>query len=40
LLSGGRVVIKIMDIGAFCTIERVTGDTTIGEGTKLTIRFM
>ena len=37
LLSGGRVVIKDnVDIGASCTIDRgVTGDTTIGEGTKL-----
>jgi UDP-3-O-[3-hydroxymyristoyl] glucosamine N-acyltransferase len=37
LLSGGRVVIKDrVDIGALCTIDRgVTGDTTIGEGTKL-----
>jgi len=37
LKSGGRVVIKDnVDIGALCTIDRgVTGDTTIGEGTKL-----
>ena len=37
LLSGGRVVIKDhVDIGSNCTIDRgVTGDTTIGEGTKL-----
>jgi UDP-3-O-[3-hydroxymyristoyl] glucosamine N-acyltransferase len=37
LLSGGRVVIKDnVDIGASCTIDRgVTGDTTIGEGSKL-----
>ena len=37
LLSGGRVVIKDnVDIGASCSIDRgVTGDTTIGEGTKL-----
>lgn len=37
LLSGGRVVIKDnVDIGALCTIDKgVTGDTTIGEGTKL-----
>ncbi|MBC7607460.1 MAG: UDP-3-O-(3-hydroxymyristoyl)glucosamine N-acyltransferase [Burkholderiales bacterium] len=37
LLSGGRVVIKDhVDIGALCTIDRgVTGDTTIGEGTKI-----
>ena len=37
LQSGGRVVIKDhVDIGALCTIDRgVTGDTTIGEGSKL-----
>ena len=37
LLSGGRVVIKDnVDIGANCTIDKgVTGDTTIGKGTKL-----
>lgn len=37
LLSGGRVVIgDYVDIGASCTIDKgVTGDTTIGEGTKL-----
>jgi UDP-3-O-[3-hydroxymyristoyl] glucosamine N-acyltransferase len=37
LLSGGRVVIKDnVDIGALCTIDRgVTGDTTIGYGSKL-----
>jgi len=37
LLSGGRVVIEnYVDIGALCTIDKgVTGDTTIGEGTKL-----
>ncbi len=37
LLSCGRVVIKDnVDIGAACTIDKgVTGDTTIGEGTKL-----
>jgi len=37
LLSSGRVVIKDhVDIGANCTIDKgVTGDTTIGEGTKL-----
>jgi UDP-3-O-[3-hydroxymyristoyl] glucosamine N-acyltransferase len=42
LLSGGRVVLKDnVDLGASCTIDKgVTGDTTIGEGTKLTIRFM
>ncbi|WP_179345046.1 UDP-3-O-(3-hydroxymyristoyl)glucosamine N-acyltransferase [Winogradskyella ursingii] len=37
LKSGGRVIIKNhVDIGALCTIDRgVTGDTTIGEGSKL-----
>lgn len=37
LLSSGRVVIKDhVDIGANCTIDKgVTGDTTIGEGSKL-----
>lgn len=37
LISGGRVVLKDnVDLGASCTIDRgVTGDTTIGEGTKL-----
>jgi UDP-3-O-[3-hydroxymyristoyl] glucosamine N-acyltransferase len=37
LLSCGRVVIKNnVEIGANCTIDRgVSGDTTIGEGTKL-----
>lgn len=37
LLSGGRVVLKDnVDIGALCTIDRgVTGDTTIGFGSKL-----
>ncbi len=37
LISGGRVVIKDnVSIGALCTIDKgVTGDTTIGEGTKL-----
>lgn len=37
LLSGGRVIIENnVGIGALCTIDRgVTGDTTIGEGTKL-----
>ncbi|CAM3942557.1 UDP-3-O-(3-hydroxymyristoyl)glucosamine N-acyltransferase [Flavobacterium antarcticum] len=37
LLSGGRVVIHDnVGIGALCTIDKgVTGDTTIGEGTKL-----
>ena len=36
-LSSGRVIIKNnVDIGASCTIDRgVTGDTTIGEGSKL-----
>ena len=37
LLSGGRVVIKDnVGIGALCTVDKgVTGDTTIGEGTKI-----
>lgn len=37
LLSGGRVIIEDnVDIGALCTIDKgVTGDTTIGEGSKL-----
>ena len=37
LLSGGRVVIgNKVDIGACCTIDKgVTGDTTIGDGSKL-----
>jgi UDP-3-O-[3-hydroxymyristoyl] glucosamine N-acyltransferase len=37
LLSCGRVVIKDnVGIGALCTIDKgVTGDTTVGEGTKL-----
>ncbi len=37
LKSGGRVIIKDnVHIGAACTIDRgVTGDTTIGEGSKL-----
>ncbi|WP_411895071.1 UDP-3-O-(3-hydroxymyristoyl)glucosamine N-acyltransferase [Winogradskyella sp. A2] len=37
LISGGRVIIEDnVDIGALCTIDRgVTGDTTIGEGSKL-----
>ena len=37
LISVGRVVIKDkVGIGALCTIDKgVTGDTTIGEGTKL-----
>ena len=37
LISCGRVVIKDnVDIGASCTIDKgVTGDTTIGKGTKL-----
>jgi UDP-3-O-[3-hydroxymyristoyl] glucosamine N-acyltransferase len=37
LKSGGRVVLKDrVEIGALCTIDRgVTGDTTIGEGSKL-----
>lgn len=37
LISGGRVVLENnVDIGASCTIDRgVTGDTTIGAGTKI-----
>lgn len=37
LLSGGRVIIEDnVNIGALCSIDRgVTGDTTIGEGSKL-----
>ncbi len=37
LLSGGRVVLKDdVDLGASCTIDKgVTGDTTIGRGTKI-----
>lgn len=37
LISGGRVVIgNNVGIGALCTIDKgVTGDTTIGDGTKL-----
>jgi UDP-3-O-[3-hydroxymyristoyl] glucosamine N-acyltransferase len=37
LLSGGRVVIEDnVDIGALCTIDKgVTGDTRIGEGSKI-----
>jgi len=37
LKSGGRVIIEDnVDIGALCTIDRgVTGDTTIGAGSKL-----
>ena len=37
LLSGGRVIIEDnVGIGALCTIDRgVTGDTTIGAGTKI-----
>lgn len=37
LISGGRVVIQDnVGIGALCTIDKgVTGDTTIGEGTKI-----
>jgi UDP-3-O-[3-hydroxymyristoyl] glucosamine N-acyltransferase len=37
LISCGRVVIQNnVDIGALCTIDKgVTGDTTIGEGTKI-----
>ncbi len=37
LVSGGRVIISDdVDLGASCTIDRgVTGDTTIGKGTKI-----
>jgi UDP-3-O-[3-hydroxymyristoyl] glucosamine N-acyltransferase len=37
LLSGGRVILENnVGIGALCTIDKgVTGDTTIGEGTKI-----
>ena len=37
LISGGRVVIEDnVDLGASCTIDKgVTGDTTIGAGTKI-----
>ena len=37
LISGGRVIIKDnVHIGASCTIDKgVTGDTTIGDGTKI-----
>ncbi len=37
LISGGRVIIENnVGIGALCTIDKgVTGDTTIGEGTKI-----
>lgn len=37
LISGGRVVLKDnVDIGANCTIDKgVSGDTTIGKGTKI-----
>jgi UDP-3-O-[3-hydroxymyristoyl] glucosamine N-acyltransferase len=37
LISGGRVVLKDhVDLGASCTIDRgVTGDTIIGQGTKI-----
>lgn len=37
LISGGKVVIQDnVGIGALCTIDKgVTGDTTIGEGTKI-----
>ena len=37
LISGGRVVLENnVDLGASCTIDKgVTGDTTIGEGTKI-----
>jgi UDP-3-O-[3-hydroxymyristoyl] glucosamine N-acyltransferase len=37
LISGGRVVLEDnVDLGASCTIDKgVTGDTTIGKGTKI-----
>ena len=37
LISGGKVVLKDnVDIGSNCTVDRgVTGETTIGEGTKI-----
>lgn len=37
LISGGRVILKDnVHLGASCTIDRgVTGDTTIGQGTKI-----
>ncbi|TYP98853.1 UDP-3-O-[3-hydroxymyristoyl] glucosamine N-acyltransferase [Tenacibaculum adriaticum] len=37
LISGGRVILEDnVDLGASCTIDRgVTGDTTIGAGTKI-----
>lgn len=37
LISGGRVILKDnVEIGANCTIDKgVSGDTTIGEGTKI-----
>lgn len=37
LVSGGRVILEDdVDLGALCTIDRgVTGDTTIGKGSKL-----
>jgi len=37
LISGGRVVLENnVDLGASCTIDKgVSGDTTIGEGTKI-----
>lgn len=37
LISGGRVIIEDnVGLGALCTIDKgVTGDTTIGEGTKI-----
>jgi UDP-3-O-[3-hydroxymyristoyl] glucosamine N-acyltransferase len=41
LLSGGSSDKDNVDIGALCTIDKgVTGDTTIGEGTKSIIRCM
>ncbi len=37
LISGGRVILKDnVEVGCGCTIDRgVTGDTTLGEGTKI-----
>jgi UDP-3-O-[3-hydroxymyristoyl] glucosamine N-acyltransferase len=35
LLSGGRVVIKDVEYGALCTIDKGVTGTTIGEGTKI-----
>ena len=42
LLSGGNVVIEDqVDIGALCTIDKgVTASTTIGEGSKIEIKYI